>query len=345
MLKKITATILCLILAIGCALPALADESVKPFYRNEGTLFVEREPANPDNPSMIIGRPTEAQPFLNLRLRTFALRFNCGIVLSLWKTLEDTNYSTLDDVAIETIKEEYGDDVIYLFYVKDTNTSLISRGSGLFGDFSGNDVATINSLLQSTEVENDFYRVVNVINELWRILGTDPITISMSLDGSVEESNENLEEALAPLRQVYHGHIQVETNYGTRVSDEDFDELWHNRNSELNYLDYFEDTVYIYYNGNTGKTYVNIGADTGISVDDISKIEGAFKPASGTDDYSGIEAGVTALANALGGESQLSVSTVLKAMVVIALLLTSVILRSKGKKENSKSKDKKNKNK
>jgi hypothetical protein len=110
--------------------------------------------------------------------------------------------------------------------------------------------------------------------------------------------------------------------------------MWETRNNEEQYLSYFEDSIYIYYNGSTGTCFVNIGDQTGLSVQNLDAVESSFKPAENENDYSGFAAGVDALDKAIQSNS-LNVTVVVSAVIAGVIILAAIayIIVKKKKKQ------------
>lgn len=328
-MKKFLCALLCLVItALSIAAPVMvAEEESHSWIKMDNELFTgEAVKVHPDEPTQ---RTINADAtYLHMRLRWFVRRFNCGIYLSLWDNFDNNPYyERLEDVCEEVIKDAR-DDTLYIFYEKDSNKVFLNR-TGIFADrLIGSDVQYIAELITSSEVESDYYRFTGVIDELGRILGDAPTTVYISLAGKMDYYNEEISEILEPIREKFDGHIQVECWYSDEAdpqSDVDsYVSKWNELNKDADFITHFEDSIYIFYIGNTGETFINIGSRTGLEVKDLAAVQAAFEPAENDSDYSGFAAGIAALNKAIPSDS-ISTTTIIIIALAVVLVLAGIV--------------------
>lgn len=283
--------------------------------------------------------PTTPREYVVHRLGLFAETFDCNIFLNLFTDMEDANFdgtfeelvdylSTIGDT--ETNPAFTAEDAVFVVYVQDLDQSYIRIGKNVVESC---ELSAVEAVLHDVDEVDPYFKTTKIIEALAQALRDGGAGERYLLQCTPYAAREQLESALAPLREHFSGYV--------RLIYLDSAETTENMTAEMSnqyklFAYSMADSIYIAYYRNTGEAVVRVGDRTGLTVKDLSAVEAAFQPGADSKDFSGFTTGVYALSDALGHNSGVSpalIGALIGGTAVVAVLVAGAVVLFRRQKQ------------
>lgn len=212
--------------------------------------------------------------------------FGAQMTLKLWTTLAAGGYTSAEDMLTRAAARFDGHEKeIALIYAADADRAFVHVGSDIKADC---DLSGVQSALTDPRA-GDFDRLMGAWRALWTALadGADIYPTEVTVEGS-DVTSAQVEEMLAPLREVFTGPVTVYYGGGEMVWEQAAD-LYGLRSR------YEGDAILLCYEETSGAVALNVGMLTGLKLKGEDRMSTAFAQAG----PEGFAAGVEALAQNL----------------------------------------------
>ena len=212
--------------------------------------------------------------------------FGAQMTLELWTTLAAGGYASTEDMlARAAARFAEREKEIALIYAADAHRAFVHVGEAVKADC---DLSGVQSALTDPRA-GDFDRLMGAWRALWTALagGADIYPTEVTVEGS-DATSAQVEEMLAPLREVFTGPVTVYYG-GEGAAWEQAADLYGLRSR------YEGDAILLCYEETSGAMTLNVGTLTGLKLKGADEVSTAFAQAG----PEGFAAGVEALAKNL----------------------------------------------
>lgn len=212
--------------------------------------------------------------------------FGAQMTLELWTTLAAGGYASTEDMlARAAARFAEREKEIALIYAADAHRAFVHVGEAVKADC---DLSAVEGALTDPKA-GDFDRLIGAWRALWTALadGADIYPTEVTVEGS-DVTSAQVEEMLAPLREVFSGPVTVYYG-GEGAAWEQAADLYGLRSR------YEGDAILLCYEETSGAMTLNVGTATGLKLKGADEVSTAFAQAG----PEGFAAGVEALAKNL----------------------------------------------
>lgn len=233
--------------------------------------------------------------------------FGAQVALELWTTLAAGGYTSTEDMLARAAARFAGHEgEIALVYAADADRAFVHVGSDVKPDC---DLSAVEGVLTDPKA-GDFDRLMGAWRELWTALagGADIYPTAVTVEGS-DVTSAQVEETLAPLREVFSGPVTV--YYGRGES------AWMQAADLYGLRSRYEgDAILLCYEETSGAVALHVGTATGLKLKGADEVSTAFAQAG----PEGFARGVEALAQNLHPMDEKSPWTIPLTAAAVALI-------------------------
>lgn len=269
--------IFCLVLAMAClATPAFGVSAA-------GELVDELKSRQTE---LTDGRVISAWSTIESRYDLLGEAFGAQVTLELWTTPAAGGYTSTEDMLAQAAARFADHEKeIALIYAANAHRAFVHVGSDIRADC---DLSGVQSALTDPRA-GDFDRLMGAWRALWTALagGADIYPTEVTVEGS-DVTSAQVEEMLAPLREVFSGPVTVYYG-GEGAAWKQAADLYGQRSR------YEGDAILLCYEETSGAMTLNVGTATGLKLKGADEVSTAFAQAG----PEGFAAGVEALAQNL----------------------------------------------
>ena len=233
--------------------------------------------------------------------------FGTQMTLELWTTLAAGGYTSTEDMLAQAAaRYAEHEKEIALIYAADADQAFVHVGSDIKADC---DLSEVEGALTDPKA-GDFDRLMGAWRALWTALadGADIYPTEVTVEGS-DVTSAQVEEMLAPLREVFSGPVAVYYGGGEMVWEQAAD-LYGLRSR------YEGDAILLCYEETSGSMTLNVGTLTGLRLKGAGEVSTAFAQAG----PEGFARGVEALAQNLHSMDEKSPWTIPLTAGAVALI-------------------------
>lgn len=290
--------IFCLVLAVAClAAPAFGVSAA-------GELVDELKSRQTE---LADGSMISAWSTMESRYDLLGETFGTQMTLELWTTLAAGGYTSTEDMlARSAARFADHEKEIALIYAADAHRAFVHVGEAVKADC---DLSAVEGALADPKA-GDFDRLMGAWRALWTALadGADIYPTEVTVEGS-DVTSAQVEEMLAPLREVFTGSVAVYYGGGEAAWGQAAD-LYGLRSR------YEGDAILLCYEETGGAVTLNVGTLTGLKLKGADEVSTAFAQAG----PEGFAQGVEALAQNLHSMDEKSPWTIPLTAGAVALI-------------------------